>query len=154
LVQAGTDCRGLSLPAGVPVGVTEREHLSQQRWGHPPGRVEYRERAELAFLESLRPGKVEQILDDPAAEAAPSEKLPLPCTVSGLPTATAAELQARSAPHDRASAIGAALLLSHVWGYDYDPGSNVVDVYIGYLRRKLGSESIETVRGMGYRLTI
>jgi DNA-binding response OmpR family regulator len=45
-------------------------------------------------------------------------------------------------------------LLSHVWGYDYDPGSNVVDVYVGYLRRKLGSESIETVRGMGYRLTI
>jgi DNA-binding response OmpR family regulator len=45
-------------------------------------------------------------------------------------------------------------LLSHVWGYDYDPGSNVVDVYVGYLRRKLGAESIETVRGMGYRLTI
>jgi two-component system, OmpR family, copper resistance phosphate regulon response regulator CusR len=43
-------------------------------------------------------------------------------------------------------------LLSHVWGYDYDPGSNVVDVYIGYLRRKLGEDSIETVRGMGYRL--
>jgi DNA-binding response OmpR family regulator len=44
-------------------------------------------------------------------------------------------------------------LLSHVWGYDFDPGSNVVDVYIGYLRRKLGDEVIETVRGMGYRLT-
>jgi two-component system response regulator QseB len=43
-------------------------------------------------------------------------------------------------------------LLSHVWGYDYDPGSNVVDVYIGYLRKKLGSNTIETVRGMGYRL--
>ncbi|MBA3358263.1 MAG: response regulator transcription factor [Thermoleophilaceae bacterium] len=43
-------------------------------------------------------------------------------------------------------------LLSHVWGYDYDPGSNVVDVYIGYLRRKLGEGAIETVRGMGYRL--
>jgi DNA-binding response OmpR family regulator len=43
-------------------------------------------------------------------------------------------------------------LLSHVWGYDFDPGSNVVDVYIGYLRRKLGSERFETVRGMGYRL--
>jgi DNA-binding response OmpR family regulator len=43
-------------------------------------------------------------------------------------------------------------LLAHVWGYDYDPGSNVVEVYIRYLRRKLGSESIETVRGMGYRL--
>jgi DNA-binding response OmpR family regulator len=43
-------------------------------------------------------------------------------------------------------------LLSRVWGYDYDAGSNIVDVYVGYLRRKLGSELIETVRGMGYRL--
>jgi DNA-binding response OmpR family regulator len=43
-------------------------------------------------------------------------------------------------------------LLSHVWGYDFDPGSNVVDVYVGYLRRKLGPERFETVRGMGYRL--
>ena len=43
-------------------------------------------------------------------------------------------------------------LLSHVWGYDYDPGSNVVDVYVGYLRRKLGEGRISTVRGMGYRL--
>jgi DNA-binding response OmpR family regulator len=43
-------------------------------------------------------------------------------------------------------------LLSHVWGYDYDPGSNVVEVYVGYLRKKLGSDLIETVRGMGYRL--
>jgi len=42
-------------------------------------------------------------------------------------------------------------LLSHVWGYDFDPGSNIVDVYVGYLRRKLGEGSIETVRGMGYR---
>jgi DNA-binding response OmpR family regulator len=43
-------------------------------------------------------------------------------------------------------------LLSHVWGYDYDPGSNVVDVYVGYLRKKLGERRISTVRGMGYRL--
>lgn len=43
-------------------------------------------------------------------------------------------------------------LLSHVWGYDFDPGSNVVDVYVRYLRRKLGAHRIETVRGMGYRL--
>ncbi len=43
-------------------------------------------------------------------------------------------------------------LLNRVWGYDYDPGSNIVDVYVGYLRKKLGRELIETVRGMGYRL--
>lgn len=43
-------------------------------------------------------------------------------------------------------------LLSRVWGYDFDPGSNVVDVYVGYLRQKLGAARIETVRGMGYRL--
>jgi len=41
-------------------------------------------------------------------------------------------------------------LLSHVWGYDHDPGSNVVDVYVGYLRRKVGSGRIRTVRGAGY----
>lgn len=43
-------------------------------------------------------------------------------------------------------------LLSRVWGYDFDPGSNIVDVYVGYLRAKFGAERIETVRGMGYRL--
>ena len=42
-------------------------------------------------------------------------------------------------------------LLDHVWGYDFDPGSNVVDVYVGYLRKKVGSDAIETVRGVGYR---
>jgi DNA-binding response OmpR family regulator len=44
-------------------------------------------------------------------------------------------------------------LLSHVWGYDFDPGSNVVDVYVGYLRKKFGAQTIGTVRGMGYRFT-
>lgn len=43
-------------------------------------------------------------------------------------------------------------LLSQVWGFDFDPGSNVVDVYVRYLRKKFGAERIETVRGMGYRL--
>jgi DNA-binding response OmpR family regulator len=42
-------------------------------------------------------------------------------------------------------------LLSHVWGYDHDPGSNVVDVYVGYLRKKVGIERIETVHRVGYR---
>jgi DNA-binding response OmpR family regulator len=41
-------------------------------------------------------------------------------------------------------------LLSWVWGYDFDPGSNVLDVYIGYLRKKLGQDLIRTVRGVGY----
>jgi two-component system copper resistance phosphate regulon response regulator CusR len=43
-------------------------------------------------------------------------------------------------------------LLSHVWGYDFDPGSNVVDVYVRYLRKKFGASRIETMRGAGYRL--
>jgi DNA-binding response OmpR family regulator len=43
-------------------------------------------------------------------------------------------------------------LLSHVWGYQHDPESNVVDVYVGYLRRKVGRDRIATVRGMGYAL--
>ena len=42
-------------------------------------------------------------------------------------------------------------LLDHVWGLDFDPGSNVVDVYVGYLRTKFGAGAIATVRGMGYR---
>ena len=42
-------------------------------------------------------------------------------------------------------------LLSRVWGLDFDPGSNVVDVYVRYLRGKLGADHIVTVRGAGYR---
>ena len=47
-------------------------------------------------------------------------------------------------------------ILSAVWGYDFDPGTNVVEVYVGYLRRKLATEDhpapIETLRSVGYRL--
>jgi DNA-binding response OmpR family regulator len=46
-------------------------------------------------------------------------------------------------------------ILRAVWGYDYDPGTNVVDVYVGYLRRKLGTRDaaapITTIRAVGYR---
>jgi DNA-binding response OmpR family regulator len=46
-------------------------------------------------------------------------------------------------------------ILRAVWGYDYDPGTNVVDVYVGYLRRKLGGTDggapISTIRSVGYR---
>ncbi|MFC7962525.1 DNA-binding response regulator, OmpR family, contains REC and winged-helix (wHTH) domain [Rhodococcoides kroppenstedtii] len=43
-------------------------------------------------------------------------------------------------------------ILGHVWGYDFDPASNVVDVYVRAVRAKIGADRIETVRGMGYRL--
>lgn len=44
-------------------------------------------------------------------------------------------------------------LLSRVWGYDFDPTSNVVDVYVRYLRNKLGAHRFDTVRGAGYRMS-
>jgi len=44
-------------------------------------------------------------------------------------------------------------LLEHAWDYAYENRSNIVDVYVGYLREKLGRDSIETVRGVGYRLS-
>ena len=43
-------------------------------------------------------------------------------------------------------------ILEAVWGSDVDPSSNVVDVYVRYLRKKLGDDAIETVRGAGYRI--
>ncbi|PSB23062.1 DNA-binding response regulator [filamentous cyanobacterium CCP1] len=45
-------------------------------------------------------------------------------------------------------------LLDNIWGYDYAPSSNIVDVYVGYLRKKLGQGVIKTVRGVGYSLEI
>lgn len=44
-------------------------------------------------------------------------------------------------------------LLAEAWGYSFDPGSNLVDVYVARLRRKLGPHLIETIRGVGYRLS-
>jgi DNA-binding response OmpR family regulator len=43
-------------------------------------------------------------------------------------------------------------LLADVWGMPFDPGTNVVDVYVGRLRAKLLADTIETVRNVGYRL--
>jgi DNA-binding response OmpR family regulator len=52
--------------------------------------------------------------------------------------------------------LSRAMILDHVWDYSFDPGSNVVDVYVGYLRRKLNRDNLQplivTVRGAGYRL--
>jgi two-component system response regulator MprA len=58
--------------------------------------------------------------------------------------------------HHRGHVLSREQILSAVWGYDHDPATNVVDVYVGYLRRKLGSRDdpapIHTVRSVGYRL--
>jgi DNA-binding response OmpR family regulator len=53
---------------------------------------------------------------------------------------------------NRGQVLSREQLLGSVWGFDFYPGSNVVDVYVRYLRRKVGTDRIETVRGMGYRL--
>ncbi len=45
-------------------------------------------------------------------------------------------------------------LLQMVWEIDFDPGSNVVEVYVAALRRKIGAQFIETVRGLGYRFVL
>lgn len=48
------------------------------------------------------------------------------------------------------------MIAQHVWGLDFDPESNIVDVYVGYLRRKIDAEGerrlLHTVRGAGYKL--
>ncbi|UFP96686.1 response regulator transcription factor [Gloeobacter morelensis] len=49
--------------------------------------------------------------------------------------------------------LGRDYLLSNIWGYDYDPGSNIVDVYVRHLRIKLCGRRLETIRGLGYRLS-
>ncbi len=58
--------------------------------------------------------------------------------------------------HNRGHVLSREQILRAVWGYEYDPGTNVVDVYIGYLRRKLRTQGtnapIVTVRSVGYRL--
>lgn len=54
---------------------------------------------------------------------------------------------------NRGQILSRVQLLDQVWGYSYDPGSNIVDVYVGALRKKLASDLIETVRGMGYRFS-
>ena len=65
--------------------------------------------------------------------------------------------QFNGAHHQRFDRISDVMrLIEHVWDWAYEGGSNVVDVYVKYLREKIdrpfGTDSIETVRGAGYRL--
>ena len=58
------------------------------------------------------------------------------------------ELLARRSP----DVVSKATLLDSVWGIDFDGDPNIVEVYVGYLRKKLGRATIRTVRGAGYQL--
>ncbi|MDE3156517.1 MAG: response regulator transcription factor [Acidobacteriota bacterium] len=79
-------------------------------------------------------------------------------TVRGRPvTLTATEYRLLEYFVRRAeSIVSRDQLADHVWGGDYDPFSNVADVYVGYLRRKIDTDPdhplIHTIRGMGYML--
>jgi DNA-binding response OmpR family regulator len=91
---------------------------------------------------ALRAG---ELVVDPATHAA---------TVAGRPI----ELTAREfavleylASHC-GEVVSRTRLLDHVWDENFEGSTNVVDVYVGYLRRKLGRPLITTVRGVGYRL--
>jgi DNA-binding response OmpR family regulator len=53
---------------------------------------------------------------------------------------------------DPAAILSRSALLSRVWGLEFDPRSNLVEVYVRTLRKKLGADRIETVKGRGYRL--
>jgi DNA-binding response OmpR family regulator len=102
-------------------------------------------------------------LRDPAREAAPTE-LHAHDLVLDLRTrcvhvdGRAVELSAREFAlaelffRHPGQVLSREQILSSVWGYDFDPGSNVVDVYVGYLRKKIGKDRIVSVRRMGYRL--
>jgi DNA-binding response OmpR family regulator len=74
--------------------------------------------------------------------------------VSGVPVALSAREFALAEEFIRHpdQVLSREQLLSRVWGLDFDPGSNVVEVYVRYLRAKIGADRIETGRGMGYRL--
>ena len=57
---------------------------------------------------------------------------------------------------NRSQVLSREQILRAVWGYDHDPGTNIVDVYVGYLRRKLSvgdrAAPITTIRAVGFRL--
>jgi two-component system copper resistance phosphate regulon response regulator CusR len=60
----------------------------------------------------------------------------------------------RELARNRGTTVSKERLLSSVWGLDFDPGSNVVEVFVGRLRSKLGNEVVETVRREGYRIAV
>ncbi len=84
---------------------------------------------------TLDPGRLRCTVGDTAVELTPREFAVL-------------ELLARRAP----DVVAKSSLLDSVWGIDFDGDPNIVEVYVGYLRKKLGKEAVRTVRGAGYQL--
>ena len=117
-----------------------------------------------------RPTPGQQSRDSP--EASPKSASDAPVRAGGAvidlaegrvaaPDGTVTELRRQSADVLRVLAahagrtVSKAEILNAVWGFDFDPGTKVLEVYVGYLRRKLGQDGegpIETVRNVGYRL--
>ena len=60
------------------------------------------------------------------------------------------ELLVRRSPN----VVSKTALLDSVWGIDFNGDPNIVEVYVGYLRKKLGKDAVRTVRGAGYQLAV
>ena len=60
------------------------------------------------------------------------------------------ELLVRRSPN----VVSKTALLASVWGIDFNGDPNIVEVYVGYLRKKLGKDAVRTVRGAGYQLAV
>lgn len=150
--------RGERLPVIV---LTARDDLDSTLAGFEGGANDYVTKPfrfeEIAARINVRLAEATSTASGPTLLQAGSAELDLTArtlTVDG----TAAELSAREFALAEAffrhpgQVMTREQLLSRVWGYDFDPGSNVVDVYVGYLRKKMPTGLLETVRGAGYRL--
>jgi two-component system OmpR family response regulator len=86
---------------------------------------------------SLNPGQLRVTRDDHTVELTPREFAVI-------------EFLARRSP----DVVSKPALLDSVWGIDFDGDPNIVEVYVGYLRKKIGKSAIRTVRGAGYQLSV
>jgi two-component system OmpR family response regulator len=86
---------------------------------------------------SLNPGQLQATRDDHTVELTPREFAVI-------------EFLARRSP----DVVSKSALLNSVWGIDFDGDPNIVEVYVGYLRKKIGKTAIRTVRGAGYQLSV